>query len=176
MGKYKKAFKKLNKAIANNDHVSHELTLLSKDISNQLKKKKKDTKKKQCKTGHYFKGNTEIIDCYTIVVKRPDSDKYVGSPDNDYSCVNEELHKYEFGETTSCGKCWQETSIHGSYNLDYMKEYCDCLNRNIEAISAYNWGFGFEKRYDKVEHFRIKHIHIERESELIKMTPAHSRL
>ena len=58
MGKYKKAFKKLNKAIANTDHVSHELTLLSKDISNQLKKKKKDTKKKQCKTGHYFKGNT----------------------------------------------------------------------------------------------------------------------
>lgn len=48
-----------------------------------------------------------------------------------------------------------------------MKEYCDCLNRNIEAISAYNWGFGFEKRYDKVEHFRIKHTHIERESELI---------
>lgn len=50
MGKYKKAFKKLNKAIANNDHVSHELTLLSKDISNQLKKKKKDTKKKRKRT------------------------------------------------------------------------------------------------------------------------------
>lgn len=30
MGKYKKAFKKLNKAIANNDHVSHELTIMNK--------------------------------------------------------------------------------------------------------------------------------------------------
>lgn len=166
MEKYKKALKKLNKAISKNDHAPHEPASLTEKISNELQTKNK-AKKKQCKSGHYFKGRKEITDCYTIVVKRPGNVEYVNLPDNNYACVNEELSKYEFGETTACGKCWQETGIFGSYNLDYMKEFCECLNRNAKAISEHNWGFGFDTRYDKVEHFRIKHIHIERETELI---------
>lgn len=90
MGKYKKALKKLNKAISKNDHASHEPASLTEKISNELQTKNK-AKKKQCKSGHYFKGRKEITDCYTIVVKRPGNAEYVNLPDNDYACVNEEL-------------------------------------------------------------------------------------
>ncbi len=67
MGKYKKALKKLNKAISKNDHASHEPASLTEKISNELQTKNK-AKKKQCKSGHYFKGRKEITDCYTIVL------------------------------------------------------------------------------------------------------------
>ena len=42
------------------------------------------------------------------------------------------LREYEFGEFSACGQCWQETGIHGCYDLEYVKEYCNKLN---EALS-----------------------------------------
>ena len=38
------------------------------------------------------------------------------------------LKEYEFCQHTSCGDCWQETSNHGIYDLEYAKVYCNALN------------------------------------------------
>ena len=38
------------------------------------------------------------------------------------------LSEYEFGEFSASGICWQETGIHGCYDLKYTKEYCNKLN------------------------------------------------
>ena len=34
------------------------------------------------------------------------------------------LPEYEFGEFSASGKCWQETGVHGCYDLEYAKTYC----------------------------------------------------
>ena len=41
------------------------------------------------------------------------------------------LPEYENGEFSACGKCWQETHVHGCYDLEYTKTYC---NKLIQAL------------------------------------------
>jgi hypothetical protein len=41
------------------------------------------------------------------------------------------LEEYAFGEYTACGRCWQETGIHGIYDLEYAKKYCNDLNKAL---------------------------------------------
>ena len=42
------------------------------------------------------------------------------------------IPEYEFGEFTACGQCWQETRIHGCYDLEYTKEYCNKLKQALK--------------------------------------------
>ena len=42
------------------------------------------------------------------------------------------LPEYEFGEFSSCGKCWQDTGVNGCYDYEYAKTYYDKLNQALE--------------------------------------------
>lgn len=41
------------------------------------------------------------------------------------------LREYKFGQNTACGDCWQEIGIHGIYDWEYAKKYCNELNNAV---------------------------------------------
>jgi len=41
------------------------------------------------------------------------------------------LKRYELGEHSACGKCWQEIGEHGIYDLEYAKRFCNDLNKSL---------------------------------------------
>lgn len=63
------------------------------------------------------------------------------------------LKEYEFGEMSASGQCWQETGCHGTYDLEYAKEYCNTLNELAEKEGPLNDAA-------KVTKFRIIKVNI----------------
>lgn len=56
------------------------------------------------------------------------------------------LKEYEFGEFSACGQCWQETGIHGCYDLEYTKTYCNKLNQALkDGLLQYGVEVGLTK-------------------------------
>lgn len=83
------------------------------------------------------------------------------------------LRDYEHGEFTSCGSCWQKTGIHGTFNIEYAKEFCNKLNEELKngtLISNSDLNYSVKSRYSDcdIKGFHIRKLHYINESEIIE--------
>lgn len=116
--------------------------------------------------GNELKNKTEY-EYYTI--------EYLSGCDNKWNDIGDNffsLREYEFGQFSACGECWQKTGIHGTFDLDYAKEFCNKLITELEngtLISNSTFSYDTKERYEKydIKAFRIRRHHLIKESEVI---------
>ena len=108
------------------------------------------------KEGNELSSRTEY-EYYTIEYLSGSNNKWTGIGDNFFS-----LREYEFGQFSACGECWQKTGIHGTFDLEYAKEFCNKLIEELEKgtlISNSTFTSDTKARY---EHYDIKAFRIRR--------------
>ena len=104
---------------------------------------------------------------YTIEYLSGSDNKWTGIGDNFFS-----LREYEFGQFSACGECWQKTGKHGTFDLNYAKEFCNKLMEELEngtLISNSTFTADTKARYERydIKAFRILKHHTIYESEVI---------
>lgn len=116
--------------------------------------------------GNELASKTEY-EYYTIEYLSGSDNKWTGIGDNFFS-----LREYEFGQFSACGECWQKTGIHGTFDLEYAKEFCNKLITELEKgtlISNSTFTADTKARYEHydIKAFRIRRHHNIHESEVI---------
>lgn len=109
----------------------------------------------------------EEYEYYTIEYLSGCDNKWIGIGDNFFS-----LREYEFGQFSACGECWQKTSIHGTFDLEYAKEFCNKLITELEngtLISNSTFTSDTKERYERydIKAFRIRKHYVLKKSEIL---------
>lgn len=113
-----------------------------------------------------LKSRTEY-EYYTIEYLSGSDNKWTDIGDNFFS-----LREYEFGQFSACGECWQKTGKHGTFDLEYAKEFCNKLITELEngtLINNSTFTNDTKARYERynIKAFRIRKNHTIYESEVI---------
>lgn len=76
--------------------------------------------------------NVTKVKCYIIEEHQTAYDRWMSIGDDTYGIDK------EHGEFTSCGECWQKTSIHGTFNKQHALDICRKLNSASADGSIYD--------------------------------------